>query len=190
MGSVCSWGPGVPGSAVLPGPARLSPGCTRTKLQDSPVPGLGSFQECPPNPIRTQGERLPCPKEPSSHKGPTTDGCLNQVPRTGPKSCLLQHALGEQGAAHSGGQVPFPPARWSLNSAPEGRVGTGALHAGLLPWFLPFLQPRARPGPPAWSAGAIYRGPAESRRAPLPTGPCGTGAPHGSLSEGWGSGRL
>lgn len=118
MGSVCSWGAR---SAWVCCSARASE--TEPRLYQDQAPGLGSFQKCPPNPIRTQGERLPCPKEPSNHRGPITDGCLNQVPRMGPKSCLLQHALGEQGAAHSGGHVPFPPARRSLIPPQEAEWG-------------------------------------------------------------------
>lgn len=135
---------GVPGSAVPPGGqdrAWAVPG----QLQDSPAPGPGSFQECPPNPIRTRGERLPCPKEPSRHKGTN-----HQVsPKPSPKN-RMQELYAPAYSRRAGGRAlcrprPRSPSRQVPGSAQEGSLGNVALRSGLPPRPSPIPRPRARP---------------------------------------------
>jgi len=104
---------------------------------------------------------------------------LNQVPR---KRCTAARALLSSrqggrggrtwcGARRSGGRAPAPRAG-GPQARPEGGAESGVRTRRPRPGLPP---PGPAPGPPAWSAGAIYREPADRGQAPLPTSRAGKG---------------
>lgn len=188
MGSACNWEGRECLGLLFHQVGKTEPGLSQDSCRTALLLGQEVSRSAHPTLLGPRVKGSPVPKNPPGTKGPTTKSRLNQVPRTGCRSCTLQHTPAGPGAAHSAGHVPAPPAGRSLVPPRKAAWGTLRCAQASRP------GPRRSPGPAPARRASVERGchlpraRGERASAAASRAVWGRGRRR-SLSEGWGSGR-